>query len=338
MISESIVKLKRREDLDINEAKAVMEEILKGGASTESIKDFLMALKDKGETVGEITGFARTMRLHVTRVNVPFDGLLDTCGTGGDNSDTFNISTVAAFAACGAGAKVAKHGNRSVSSRCGSADLLKELGVNIELSPDKVAESIASVGIGFLFAPLLHPAMKYAIPARKAIGKRTVFNILGPLTNPAYAKHQLLGVYDAALLEVFAGVLDNLETKHALIVHGRDGLDEMTITAETDICELKGGNIKKYVVSPEDFSISRARPEDLRGGEASENAGIANRILEGEEGAASDIVALNAGAALYAADLAEDIKEGLEMARRSIKSGKALAKLNELIKFTNSPL
>jgi len=288
----------------------------------------------KGETIDEITGCAKVMREKVMPIKTDADYVVDTCGTGGDNSHTFNISTISALVAAGAGVRIAKHGNRAVSSDCGSADVLKALGVNIDADADKVAKCIDEVGIGFLFAPLLHPAMKYAIAPRREIGIRTIFNILGPLTNPASAKGQVLGVYDEKLTEPLAYVLKNLGSEHVFVVHGADGLDEMTITDKTFVSELKGGMVHTYTIAPEDFGIHKADRSELIGGTIDDNAKIVLNILNGEKGAKRDIVLLNAGTAIVAGGKASDIKEGIYLAEESIDSGKALQKLEMLIKYS----
>lgn len=336
MIKEIINKLVQRENLTTKETEEVMNEIMSGEATSAQIAGFLTALRLKGETVEEITGCARIMRKFATKVKVKEGKVLDTCGTGGDQKHTFNISTLAAFVAAGAGIVVAKHGNKSVSSKCGSADLLGQLGVNIKASKEVVEECLEKVGIGFLFAPLLHGAMKYAMPVRKEMGIRTIFNILGPLTNPAGANYQLLGVYEENLAKPLAEVLGNLGTKHALVVHGMDGLDEVTTTDKTFVAELKDGKVTTYEIDAEDFGIKKAKIEDLKGGEATENADLAMKVLKGEEkGPLSDIVALNAGCAIYACDEARDIKEGVEIARESINSKGAFKKLESLKECSN---
>lgn len=333
MITEAIYKLKKKENLSRKEMQAVFEEIMNGKSKTETIADFLLSLKEKKETIEEITGAAITMREFAVKINPQTDNLLDTCGTGGDSSDTFNISTVASFVASGAGCRVAKHGNKAVSSKCGSADLLAELGVNINVSPDVVEKCISEIGIGFLFAPKLHLAMKYAMPARKMIKTRSIFNILGPLTNPAGARFQLLGVYEEGMVETLANVLKNLGSERAMVVHGRDGLDEITTTDETVIAELKE---KNYIVKPEDFGLKRVRKEDLKGGDSECNAKIALDILKGVKGAKRDAAVLNSGAAIYVAGLAGTIKEGVAKAAQSIDSGAALKKLEKLKRITNA--
>ncbi len=336
MIKEAISKVVDLEDLTTEEMVTVMGEIMGGLAEPTQIAAFITALRMKGETVSEITGAATVMREKALRVNVDADFIVDTCGTGGDASMTFNISTAAAFVVAGAGVTVAKHGNRSVSSKSGSADVLKALGVNIEVDIECVEECIKEVGIGFLFAPLLHGAMKYAAPVRRDVGIRTIFNILGPLTNPAGARHHLLGVYDPKLTDVMAEVLKNLGSKHAFVVAGDDGLDEITLTDRTKITELKGGTIKTYHVSPEDFGFERCTMNDLRGEGPLENAKIIRDLLEGKEGPHRDIVLLNAAAGITAASKARSLEDGVLIARAAIDSGAAMKKLNGLIERTNS--
>ena len=305
-----------------------------GKAETPDIVSFLRALSKKGETIEELTAAALVMRRHVTRIKVKDEVILDTCGTGGDKLGTFNISTVVAFVAAGSGITVAKHGNRSVSSRCGSADILEALGINIRLSKEKIEECLEKIGIAFLFAQDLHPAMKYAMPARKQIAEKTVFNILGPLTNPASATHQLVGVYDGRWTEILARVLKNLGSVHTLVVHGKDGLDEITTTARTKVSEAVQDSIKNYELSPEDFGFKKSRLEDLSGGDAATNANILVDILNGASGPRRDIVLLNAAAAIYVADKAASIKEGIVLARDSIDSKRAIEKLNLLKEFS----
>lgn len=335
MIKEAIIGLSEKKDLGSDRMREVMEEIMLGKTTPVQIAAFLVALRMKGETADEITGAALAMRKFVKRINTFEDVVLDTCGTGADRGHTFNISTISAFVACGCGLVVAKHGNRAVSSRCGSADLLEALGININIDEKKVEECLKKIGIGFLFAPSLHPAMKYASGVRKELGLRTIFNLLGPLTNPAFATHQLLGVYDLKLLKVLAEVLGNLGVRHALVVHGLDGLDEITTTASTRVCELKGKRISSYGLNPGDFGIKKARLKDLEGGDIETNARIAREILQGAKGPGRDIVLFNSGCAIYVADKAKSIKEGIKLAQESIDSGKALRKLEELRQFTN---
>lgn len=336
MIKEAIVKLVKGADLSKNEIELVMEEIMTGQALPTQIAAFLTAMRIKGETLDEIVGAAVIMRRHATKIKTRHPVVLDTCGTGGDECNTFNVSTVAAFVVAGAGVIVAKHGNRSVSSACGSADLLKALGVNIEAEEHIVSKCIDEVGIGFLFAPALHKAMKYAVGPRREIGIRTIFNILGPMTNPAGATNQLVGVYDAGLTRPMAEALGRLGSRHALVVYGKDGLDEVTTTGKTQVSELKSGRVKTFEVSPRDFGIKKAKPEELRGGDSAENARIAMNILGGEKGPAYDIVILNAGCAIYAADKVPNIKEGIKLAEESIESGAAVGKLQELKEATSA--
>lgn len=335
MIKEAISKVVKGSDLPELEMVEVMNEVMTGGASPAQIASFITALRMKGETVAEITGAARVMREKATKVSAPQARLVDTCGTGGDESMTFNISTAAAFVAAGAGLTVAKHGNRSVSSRSGSADVLRSLGVNIEAEVSKVEECVREAGIGFLFAPLLHGAMKYAAPVRREIGIRSIFNILGPLTNPAGARRQLIGVYDPQLTDVLAKVLHNLGSIHSFVVRGEDGLDEITLTAETKVTELKDGVIRTYHISPEDFGFERCSPEDLKGADPDANAGIIMDVLGGKKGPQRDVVLLNAAAAITAGGLSGTIEEGIAAAHGSIDSGEAAERLERLKRITN---
>ncbi|MBM3244388.1 MAG: anthranilate phosphoribosyltransferase [Candidatus Omnitrophica bacterium] len=331
MIEEAVEKLRTLCDLTPEEMAEVMEEIMSGKAKTDEIVSFLNELSKKGETVDELTSAVKVMRLHATKIDTRQPVILDTCGTGGDTKGTFNISTVVAFVASGSGIVVAKHGNRAVSSCCGSADTLEALGVNINMTPQELNDCLQKIGIAFLFAQKLHPAMKYAMEARKSIGKRTMFNILGPLSNPAAATHQLVGVYDRSWVLRLAEVLRNLGTRHALVVHGNDGLDEISTASPTFVAEVKPeGNIN-YEIKPEDFGIKRAGKDDLNGGSVSDNAMILLDILNGARGPKRDIVVLNAAAAIFAADRARSIKEGIAMAEDSLDSKKALEKL-ELLK------
>ena len=335
MIKEAIAKTVERKNLTEDEMVSVMREIMEGEATPAQIASIITALRMKGETVDEITGAARVMREKALKVKTKASVVVDTCGTGGDESFTFNISTAAAFVAAGAGLTVAKHGNRSVSSKSGSADVLKSLGVNIEAEVQKVEECLDSIGIGFLFAPLMHGAMKYAAPVRREIGIRTIFNILGPLTNPAGARYQVLGVYRSELTEVLANVLKNLGSTRAFVVSGNDGLDEMTLTSETKVSELKDGKVKTYSIKPEEFGMTRCKLFELQGGDPDDNAGIIREILKGEKGPKRDVVVLNAAAAITASGMAKDIKEGVRLAEESIDSGKALEKLERLTEITN---
>ncbi len=334
MIKEAIGKVVKGADLTEKEMIQVMNEVMGGTASPAQIAAFITALRLKGETVDEITGAARVMREKATTIDVDATNIVDTCGTGGDETGTFNISTAAAFVVAGCGITVAKHGNRSVSSKSGSADVLRSLGVNIEAEVETVEECLRDVGIGFLFAPLLHGAMKYAAPVRRDIGIRTLFNILGPLTNPAGARRQVLGVYDPILTDFLAKVLFNLGSEHAIVVSGEDGLDEITLTDQTKVSELKDGEIKTYHISPDEFGLERCVPEDLKGGGPDENARIILDILNGKKGPQRDVVLFNAAAGVVASGIADTLEEGLAQARGAVDSGEALIKLEKLIEIT----
>ncbi|MDD5668472.1 MAG: anthranilate phosphoribosyltransferase [Candidatus Omnitrophica bacterium] len=336
MIKEAIEKVMFNKDLTRREMEIVIEEIMSGAADTQAIVSFLTALNAKGETIEELTAAVTVMRKFVTKISIPgSQPVLDTCGTGGDKKGTFNISTAVAFVASAGGAIVAKHGNRSVSSRCGSADILEALGVNIHMSVPQIEYCLNTIGIAFLFAPNLHPAMKHVMPARKEIGKRTMFNILGPLTNPAGATHQLLGVYNRDLVPVLAEVMRNLGITHGMVVHGEDGLDEITTTASTYVCEIKDGVLTSRIVRPESYGFVLSSEKDLVGGDAVENAGIIREILNGSGGPRRDIVLFNAGCALYVADKTRSIEEGIEIAAAALDSGMAKEKLDLLIEFSN---
>lgn len=339
MIREAIAKLVNHQALSREEAAQAMEELMTGEATSAQMGSFLTALRMKGETVEELAGLAQVMRDKATHVRIPADlgrPVVDTCGTGGDGANTFNISTTAAFVVAGAGAVVAKHGNRAASSRCGSADVLEALGVNINLKPEEVTACLEEAGIGFMFAPLFHPSMKYAGPVRREIGIRNVFNILGPLTNPAGARRQVLGVPGGELASKLAEALQQLGSEHALVVHSSDGLDEISIAAESYIYEVKsGGEVKKHVVIPEDFGLARAPAEVMRGGDADDNRAITMQVLEGEKIPQRDVTLLNAAAALVAAGLAPGMKEGVEQAAASIDSGAACERLQVLVEVSN---
>lgn len=335
MIQEAISAVVEGLNLTEDKMVQVMDEIMTGGAGDAQIGSFITALRMKGETVEEITGAARVMREKAIHIDAGEGTVVDTCGTGGDKSGTFNISTTAAFITAGAGLKVAKHGNRSVSSKSGSADVLKSLGVNIEAEVERVEECLQDIGIGFLFAPLLHGAMKYAIGPRREIGIRTIFNILGPLTNPAGAHCQLMGVYDEKLTHTLATVLANLGSKGAMVVHGMDGLDEITLTKSTKISELKDGMVTSYECMPEDLGLTRCISDDLKGGDAGENASITINILKGAKGPKRDISLLNAAAAIVVGGKAADLKDGLVKAAEAVDSGAALEKLERLKEITN---
>ncbi len=337
-IQEAIAKVMERQDLTEVEAEAAMTQIMEGRASPAQIGAFLIALRMKGESVSEIAGCARAMRRSAVSVRPRrTETLVDTCGTGGDGAGTFNISTTAAFVVAGAGQPVAKHGNRSISSQCGSADVLEALGVNLDLAPDQVAACVDQIGIGFLFAPKLHPAMKHAIGPRRELGVRTIFNLLGPLTNPADASAQVLGVYDPALTELMAQVLGTLGSQAAFVVHGAGGLDELTTTGPNQVSVLREGQVETRTFDPADLGFPRAQPADLRGGDAGENAAITQGILSGTlNGGRRDVVVLNAAAALVAGGQAHTLPEGIRLAKHSLDSGSARRALDDLIEFTQT--
>jgi len=332
-----IHKLEAGGSLSRLEAEAAMEEILTGRAAEEAIVALLSALRANGETVEELVGFARAMRRHATAIPCPSlppgDLLVDTCGTGGDALGTFNISTTAAFVVAGAGVRVAKHGNRSFSSKCGSADVLEALGVSLDVSAERVGAAIEQIGIGFLFAPAVHTAMRHAMPARRRLG-RTAFNLLGPLTNPAGARAQVSGVFSAHLVEKLARVLAELGVERALVVHGAGGLDEISLVGETKVGDVQNGAVRFYEVTPEEFGLARAPLEAISGGDAAHNAALLRSVLAGERGPRRDIVVANAAAALVAAGRANDFLEGARLAAESIESGAARTKLDALIAFT----
>ncbi len=328
-----IEKLNRKENLSQAEIQQVMQDFMSGQASPENMSEFLLALNAKGPTVEEITGAAKILREFSVKVRTEHEVVLDTCGTGGDKKDTFNISTVAAFVVAGAGVIVAKHGNRSVSSRCGSACVLEALGVNLELEQKKLGECLDKIGIAFLFAQKLHPAMKNVAPVRKNLGVKTIFNILGPLSNPAGATHQVVGVYSRDLLEPMAQVLKNLGLQRALVVHGHDGLDEVTTTGITYVSEFNGKEIFDYELDPQELEIPLASEADLHGGDIQTNVRIAKEIFDGTQGPKRDIVVLNAACALYVAEKVTNIAEGIDLAKKSIDAGWAKGKLNALIDF-----
>ena len=336
MIKDILKILVKRESLQEEEARKVMGEIMEGKATPAQIASFLTALRMKGETVAEITGFDRAMLEKVDAFSIKIDTLVDTCGTGGDSLNTFNISTVVALIVAGAGLSVAKHGNRALSSKCGSADVLEALGVNLTIPKKKVKRCLERIGIGFLFAPCCHPAMKFALAPRQEMGMRTVFNILGPLINPLGANVRLMGVHSSSLTEPLARVLRNLGVRNAFVVWGEDGLDEISISARTRITELKERKTRTYYIRPEDFGMQRASLEEIRGGDREENTHILKDILGGEKGAKRDIVLINSAACLVAAGRAKSFKEGIEIAKDSIDSGKADGKLESLVEFTNS--
>ncbi len=335
MIDKAIKRVVDGHDLDRGEMHAVFGEVMDGNASDVQKSALLIALRMKGETPEEITGAALAMRERVTPLSVDRERLIDTCGTGGDGRGTFNISTVAALVAAAAGANVAKHGNRAVSSSCGSADLLTALGVHIDLDAPRMSRVLEDTGIAFLFAPKLHPAMGAVAPIRRELGVRTIFNLLGPLTNPAFARRQVLGVYAAHLVEVIARVLLALGAEHAMVVHSYDGLDEISISAPTHVCEVIDGDIRDYTLAPEALGVERAPLEEMAGGDSAENARIALAILSGESnGARRDIVAVNAGAALYVSGAVATLRDGVALASNTIASGAAMRKLEELAAAT----
>ncbi len=351
MIRKFIEQVVQGHDLAEEEMIAAMEEIMEGRATDAQIAAFITALRLKGETIDELAGAARVMRRKATRVPVPAgdpavnldrddinideETIIDTCGTGGDGTNTFNISTTTAFVIAGAGLKVAKHGNRSVSSRCGSADVVKALGVNLDLRPEQVGRCVAEVGIGFLFAPLLHSAMKYAIGPRREIGIRTIFNLLGPLTNPAGAGIQVLGVYSPELTGMVAAVLQRLGSKSAMVVHGAGCLDELSLAGETAVVQLRDGELCSYTLVPEDAGLERAPLEAVRGGDAAANARFLVDVLSGRPGPRRDVVLLNAAAVLVTAGRAADFAAGVEEAAAVIDSGRALERLEQLVALSN---
>ncbi|MBW1965451.1 MAG: anthranilate phosphoribosyltransferase [Deltaproteobacteria bacterium] len=336
MLKKAISDVVSRKDISQAEISSVMEIIMEGKATSAQIGSLLTGLRMKGETVDEITGAAKVMREKAVRIHVnisPGEPLVDTCGTGGSGAQTFNVSTTAAFVVAGAGIKVAKHGNRSVSSKSGSADVLEALGVNLALLPKDVARAVETIGMGFMFAPELHPAMKYAIGPRREIGIRTIFNILGPLTNPAWANVQVLGVYDPLLTRPLAEVLGRLGSKRAWVVHGEGGLDELSLLGKSVVAEWDRSEVKEFVIRPEDAGLNPCEAEDLKGGDAEENARILKDIISGKKGPKRDMVILNAGAAIYLADIAKSLKEGVLLAAESIDSMEAMKRLEALKAF-----
>ncbi len=348
MIKEVIAKLVERQDLSELEMIDAMNQIMGGEATPAQIGAFITALRMKGETIPEIIGAARVMRSRATpirvgdvvdidrdEINIDRETILDTCGTGGSGTRSFNISTTVAIVAASCGAKVAKHGNRSISSSCGSADVLEKLGVKLDVPPEIVTECIEKVGVGFLFAPALHGAMKYAIGPRREIGIRTIFNILGPLTNPAGADRQVLGVFREDLVKPLAEVLLSLGCQRGFVVHGHDGMDEITLTGPTLVAAISGSAVELQTIEPEQFGFRRCRLKDLRGGDAEENAAIVNSVLAGCPGPKTDIVLLNSAYALVAAGLSTDVDDGIEQAREAISSGRAKATLEALVRITN---
>jgi anthranilate phosphoribosyltransferase len=337
-MSSAIRAVTERRDLTQEEMQSVMNTIMTGEATPAQIGGFLVGLRMKGETIDEITAAAQVMRELATKVNISGEHIVDIVGTGGDGSGTFNISTASCFVVAAAGGTVAKHGNRSISSKSGSADLLEAAGVNLDLGPEQVAKCVNEVGVGFMFAPKHHGAMKHAIGPRKEMGVRTVFNVLGPLTNPAGAPNQLLGVFSKELVEPLAHVLANLGSHHVLVVHSEDGMDEISIAAPTFVAELKNGEVTTYTIQPEDFSLERAGLASLKVEDAAQSLAVVKSVLENQTGPARDIVQLNAGAALYVAGLAESLAVGIAKAGEVLASGKALAKLEALVNVSNEVL
>ncbi len=348
MIKEAIAKVVEKQDLTEAEMIGVMNQVMGGEATAAQIGAFITALRMKGETIPEIIGAARVMRMRATpirvgavvdidrdEINVDRETILDTCGTGGSGTKSFNVSTTVAIAVAACGAKVAKHGNRSISSACGSADVLEKLGVNLDVSPERVARCVEEVGVGFLFAPALHGAMKHAIGPRREIGIRTIFNILGPLTNPAGADRQVLGVFREDLVEPLARVLLNLGCRRGFVVHGSDGMDEITLTGPTSIAAIGGGTVEMQSIEPEQFGFERCQLEELQGGDAEQNAGIVKLILAGGKGPKRDIVVLNGAYALVAAGLASGIDDGIEKLQNVLDNGSAQDVLEALIRMTN---
>ncbi|MDX2479817.1 MAG: anthranilate phosphoribosyltransferase [Desulfuromusa sp.] len=348
MIKEAIAKLVDRHDLNEMEMIDAMNQIMSGEATPAQVGAFITALRMKGETIPEIIGAARVMRARATpirvgdvvdidrdEINVDRETILDTCGTGGSGTKSFNVSTTVAIVVAACGAKVAKHGNRSISSSCGSADVLEKLGVKLDITPEQVAECIETIGVGFLFAPALHGAMKFAIGPRREIGIRTIFNILGPLTNPAGADRQVLGVFSEDLVKPLAQVLLSLGCRRGFVVHGADGMDEITLTGTTLVAAISGNNVEVQTIEPEQFGFKRCRLEDLQGGDAEQNAKIVSEVLFGHPGPKLDIVLLNSAYALVAAGLATDVDAGIDQAREAVASGRAKSTLEALIRMTN---
>lgn len=336
MFAGLIEKLQRRQDLTVAEAAAAMDEIMEGRALPAQIAGLLIALAMKGERPSEIVGLAQTMRARSTKLSRTFEPLFDTCGTGGDRAHTFNVSTVAALVLAACGVRVAKHGNRSVSSRCGSADLFEALGVNIAASPEVVERCLEEAGMAFFFAPTFHPSMRHAAPTRRDLGVRTAFNLLGPLTNPAGASRQLVGVPRPELTELVARALALLGTERAWVVHGADGLDEISTTGYTKVSECRDGAVNTFYVHPADFGVPKASAADLKGGDAADNAAIARAVLAGQSGAARDIVLLNAAASLLISGAAPTVADGIGQAAGALDSGAATAVLERLVQVSNA--
>ena len=336
LIQHAIQKLLDRQNLNADEMRVVMRFIMSGNASDAQIAGFLIALRCKGENIDEIAAAAEVMRELATKVNIVGEHIIDTCGTGGDGANTFNISTTCAFVVAAAGGQVAKHGNRSVSSSCGSADVLEAAGVNLDLSAEQVAQCVNEIGVGFLFAPKHHGAMKHTIKVRKDMGVRTLFNLLGPLSNPAAAPNQLVGVFAKEWVEPLAQVLKKLGSQHVLVVNAEDGLDEISIASATTIAELKDGLVSSYTITPEQFGFQRAHLNELAVGNAADSLSIVKSVLDNQAGAARDIVQLNAGAAIYAANITDSLAAGIEKAQQVIASGAARAKFDALIAYSET--
>ncbi|HZM58959.1 MAG TPA: anthranilate phosphoribosyltransferase [Vicinamibacterales bacterium] len=336
MLTPLLEKLVRHEDLTTEEASAVMNEVMEGRATPTALAGILAAMAMKGERPAEIVGFARTMRAHAVKLSAPASDVFDTCGTGGDRSGTFNISSAAAVVVAACGVKVAKHGNRSVSSRCGSADVFEQLGVNIAASPAVVERTLSDANIAFFFAPTFHPAMKHAGPTRRELGIRTVFNLLGPLTNPAGATRQIVGVPRSELTEPIARALMLLGSARAWVVHGADGIDEISTTGHTKVSECRDGAVNTFYIHPSDFGVSKASPDELRGGDAVQNAGIIRHVFSGQRGAHRDVVVFNAGAALFVAGKVSSVDDGIRAAEAAIESGAASATLAAMVRLSNA--
>ena len=333
-IQQALNNLLAKQNLSSTDMQAVMRSIMQGEATSAQIAGFMIALRMKGESVDEIAAAAQVMRDLSSKVVIDIDNLVDTCGTGGDGSSTFNVSTASALVAASAGVKIAKHGNRSVSSKCGSADVLEALGVKLDLSPEQVSACVQQVGIGFMFAPMHHSSMKHAITPRKELGVRTLFNLLGPLTNPAGAKRQVLGVFSDDWLEPIAQVLKALSAQHVLVVHAQDGLNELSIAGPSNVCELRDGNISRYQVTPEEMGLERASLALIKLNDVQESVAMIRALLAGESGAAADIVALNAGAAIYVAGISKDLSAGVALAQQQLANGEAAQTLQQLVTFS----
>lgn len=334
-IQSAIARVIDKQDLSADDMQSVMHSIMQGEASNAQIGGFLIGLRMKGETVEEITAAASVMRELASRVNVDHAHLVDIVGTGGDGSNTFNISTTSAFVIAAAGGKVAKHNNRSVSSKSGSADVLEAAGIKLELTPEQVAECVDKIGVGFMFAPLHHGAMKHAVGPRRELGTRTIFNLLGPLTNPAEVPNQLMGVFDGDLIVPLAEVLQKLGSEHVMVVHSEDGMDEISISAPTNVAELKNGTITSYQISPEQFGLSRSSLSEITVNDPNQSLEMMHAVLDNQAGACKDIVLLNAGAAIYTAGLSQDLGNGIRKADEVISNGIARQKLDELVRLTN---